>query len=51
MVSSLVPPTERPLHYQEQVLTIYFSLGKDCHLVVKKNCYMEAILTNIGTVF
>uniref|UniRef100_A0A673YKB3 ArfGAP with RhoGAP domain, ankyrin repeat and PH domain 1 n=1 Tax=Salmo trutta TaxID=8032 RepID=A0A673YKB3_SALTR len=39
---------ERPLHYQEQVLTIYFSLGKDCHLVVKKNCYMEAILTNIA---
>ncbi|XP_029483795.1 arf-GAP with Rho-GAP domain, ANK repeat and PH domain-containing protein 1-like isoform X3 [Oncorhynchus nerka] len=39
---------ERPLHYQEQALTIYFSLGKDCHLVVKKNCYMEAILTYIA---
>ncbi|XP_038844257.1 arf-GAP with Rho-GAP domain, ANK repeat and PH domain-containing protein 1-like [Salvelinus namaycush] len=39
---------ERPLHYQERALTIYFSLGKDCHLVVKKNCYMEAILTYIA---
>ncbi|KAK6322287.1 hypothetical protein J4Q44_G00070790 [Coregonus suidteri] len=39
---------ERPLHYQERVLTIYFSLGKDCHLVVKRNCYMEAILINIA---
>uniref|UniRef100_A0A8C8GVR6 ArfGAP with RhoGAP domain, ankyrin repeat and PH domain 1 n=1 Tax=Oncorhynchus tshawytscha TaxID=74940 RepID=A0A8C8GVR6_ONCTS len=39
---------ERPLHYQQQALTIYFSLGKDCHLVVKKNCYMEAILTYIA---
>uniref|UniRef100_A0A4W5P1Z8 ArfGAP with RhoGAP domain, ankyrin repeat and PH domain 1 n=1 Tax=Hucho hucho TaxID=62062 RepID=A0A4W5P1Z8_9TELE len=38
---------ERPLHYQERALTIYFSLGKDCHLVVKRNCYMEAILTYI----
>uniref|UniRef100_A0A4W5K9C0 ArfGAP with RhoGAP domain, ankyrin repeat and PH domain 1 n=1 Tax=Hucho hucho TaxID=62062 RepID=A0A4W5K9C0_9TELE len=39
---------ERPLHYQEQALTIYFSLGKDCHLVVKRNCYMEAMLIYIG---
>uniref|UniRef100_A0AAZ3R369 ArfGAP with RhoGAP domain, ankyrin repeat and PH domain 1 n=1 Tax=Oncorhynchus tshawytscha TaxID=74940 RepID=A0AAZ3R369_ONCTS len=39
---------ERPLHYQERALAIYFSLGKDCHLVVKRNCYMEAMLIYIG---
>uniref|UniRef100_A0A673YS93 ArfGAP with RhoGAP domain, ankyrin repeat and PH domain 1 n=1 Tax=Salmo trutta TaxID=8032 RepID=A0A673YS93_SALTR len=38
---------ERPLHYQERALAIYFSLGKDCHLVVKRNCYMEAMLIYI----
>lgn len=47
-VSSLIPPTERPLHHQERALAIYFSLGKDCHLVVKRNCYMEAMLIYIG---
>lgn len=46
-VSSLIP-TERPLHYQERALAIYFSLAKDCHLVVKRNCYMEAMLIYIG---
>uniref|UniRef100_A0A673YQY0 ArfGAP with RhoGAP domain, ankyrin repeat and PH domain 1 n=1 Tax=Salmo trutta TaxID=8032 RepID=A0A673YQY0_SALTR len=39
---------ERPLHYQERALAIYFSLGKDCHLVVKRNCYMEAMLIYIA---
>ncbi|XP_046906420.1 arf-GAP with Rho-GAP domain, ANK repeat and PH domain-containing protein 1-like isoform X2 [Hypomesus transpacificus] len=36
---------ERPLHYQEQVLPVCFSLDKDCHLVIKKNDYMKTILT------
>uniref|UniRef100_A0A8C7UUL7 Uncharacterized protein n=1 Tax=Oncorhynchus mykiss TaxID=8022 RepID=A0A8C7UUL7_ONCMY len=39
---------ERPLHHQERALAIYFSLGKDCHLVVKRNCYMEAMLIYIA---
>lgn len=36
---------ERPLHYQEQVLSIYCSLDKDCHLVIKRNDYMKTMIS------
>ncbi|KAL0994289.1 hypothetical protein UPYG_G00120270 [Umbra pygmaea] len=39
---------ERPLHYQERALAIYISLSKDDYLVVKRNHYMEAMLTYIA---
>ncbi|XP_049333228.1 arf-GAP with Rho-GAP domain, ANK repeat and PH domain-containing protein 1 isoform X3 [Astyanax mexicanus] len=34
---------ERELHFEEKVLPFYFSLGPDCHLLVKKSQYSNDI--------
>uniref|UniRef100_A0A665U0Q2 ArfGAP with RhoGAP domain, ankyrin repeat and PH domain 1 n=2 Tax=Echeneis naucrates TaxID=173247 RepID=A0A665U0Q2_ECHNA len=35
---------ERPLHYQERVLSILHSFGTDSHVVIKKHFAMEAMI-------
>lgn len=40
-----VPPSERPLHYQERVLPILHSFGTDSHLLIKKYVAMESMIT------
>ncbi|XP_056091878.1 arf-GAP with Rho-GAP domain, ANK repeat and PH domain-containing protein 1 isoform X1 [Rhinichthys klamathensis goyatoka] len=34
----------RTLHYQERVLPLYFSLGRHCHLLIKRNQYIISIM-------
>jgi len=38
----------RTLHYQERVLPLYFSLGGDCHLLIKRNQYIISIMRYLG---
>lgn len=35
---------DRMLHYHEKVLPLYFSLGPQCHLLVKRNHYVSSIM-------
>lgn len=41
-------PAERPLHYQERVLPIIHSFGKDSRLLIKKHHAMEAMILYLG---
>lgn len=43
-----VPPSERPLHYQERVLPILHSFGTDSHLLIKKHVAMDAMIVYLG---
>lgn len=43
-----VLPSERPLHYQERVLSILHSFGTDSHLLIKKHLAMDAMVVYLG---
>ncbi|XP_029301618.1 arf-GAP with Rho-GAP domain, ANK repeat and PH domain-containing protein 1 isoform X2 [Cottoperca gobio] len=40
---------ERPLHYQERVLSILHSFGTDSHLLIKKHVAMEAMMVYLAS--